>query len=82
MKVREIRELKTDELHGELDRIRRHLFDLRSQAVTEKLENPHQLTAVRKDVARVLTVLGERGETGVEQKQYHLEAIASHRTHG
>lgn len=78
MKTSETRELKIEELHAELDRIRRHLFDLRSQAVTEKLENPHQLQAVRRDIARILTVLRERGETGIEEKQYHLEAVASH----
>ncbi len=81
MKISELREMKAGDLHAELDRIRRHLFDLRAQAVTEKLENPHRLRAVRKDVARILTVLRERGETGIEEKQYHLEAIASHR-HG
>jgi len=82
MKAAEIRDMKTTDLHGELDRLRRHLFDLRAQAVTEKLENPHQLMRTRRDIARVLTVLGERGETGIEEKQYHLEAIASHRRLG
>ncbi|MCH7595300.1 MAG: 50S ribosomal protein L29 [Planctomycetes bacterium] len=82
MKVGEIRELKTPDLHAELDRIRRHYFDLRAQAVTEKLENPHQLKGVRKTVARILTILHERGETGIEEKQYHLESIASHRKGG
>jgi large subunit ribosomal protein L29 len=82
MKIGDIRELKTPDLHSELDRIRRHLFDLRAQSVTEKLENPHQLQVVRKDVARILTVLKERGETGIEEKQYHLEAIATHRRTG
>ncbi len=82
MKVGEIRELKTPDLHAELDRIRRHYFDLRAQAVTEKLANPHQLKGVRKTVARILTILRERGETGIEEKQYHLESIASHRKGG
>ena len=82
MKVAELRELKTPDLHAELDRIRRHLFDLRAQAVTEKLENPHQLKAVRRDVARILTILQERGETGIEESQYHLESIATHRRSG
>lgn len=79
MKIGDIREMKTAELHGELDRMRRHLFDLRAQAVTEKLENPHQLKAIRKEIARVLTVLGERGETGIEEKQLHLETVARKR---
>jgi len=82
MKVSELRAMKTVELHAELDRLRRHLFDLRGQAVTEKLENPNRLTQARKDIARVLTVLNERGETGIEEKQYHLEALASHRVSG
>ncbi len=82
MKIAEMREMKTPDLHAELDRIRRHLFDLRAQAVTEKLENPHQLKAVRKDIARVLTVLGERGEVGIEESQYHLESAATHRRGG
>lgn len=66
MKTSEIRSMKTAELRAEVDRLRRHFFDLRSQAVTEKLENPHQLKETQKDVARVLTILRERGETGFE----------------
>ena len=82
MKISEVRELRTEDLHAELDRIRRHLFDLRSQAVTEKLQNPNQLTAAKRDVARIFTVLRERGETGIEEQQYHLEAAATHRKGG
>lgn len=82
MKASEIREMKTEELHAELDLVRRHLFDLRAQAVTEKLEDPYQLTRARKDIARILTILQERGETGIEEKQYHLESVASHQAGG
>lgn len=77
MKISEIRESNTKELHAELDRLRRYLFDLRSQAVTEKLENPNLITHARQDIARVLTVLNERGETGIEEKQLHIEAEAA-----
>lgn len=76
MKISEVRDLGIEELHAELDRMRRHLFDLRSQAVTEKLEDSSQLTCSKRDIARVLTVLNERGEKGIEQKQYHLETVA------
>jgi len=80
MKMSEIREMKTPELYAELDRVRRHMFDLRAQAVTEKLQNPYQLTAARRTVARILTVLSQRGETGIEQKEHHLEAsVRQHR---
>ncbi len=74
MNITDLRDMKTEELHAELDRVRRHLFDLRAQAVTEKLENPHQLSDARKTIARVLTVMGERGETNIEEHQHHLEA--------
>jgi large subunit ribosomal protein L29 len=82
VKVSEIRELSTEELHSELDRLRRHLFELRSQAVTEKLEDPAQLGKTKRDIARIFTVLRERGEKDIEQQQYHLEAIATHKTGG
>jgi len=78
MTIKEIREMKTEELHSELDRLRRHVFDLRSQAVTAKLQNPHLLTAAKRDIARIFTVLRERNETDIEQKQYHMEALATH----
>ena len=76
MKVGEIREMRTEELHGELDRLRRHLFDLRAQAVTEKLQNPNQMTEAKRGIARIFTVLRERGETAIEQRLHHLEAEA------
>ncbi len=79
MKISEMREMKTEELHGELDRLRRHLFDLRSQAVTENLQDPSMLSKAKRDIARIFTVLQERGETGIEQKQYHLESLARRR---
>ncbi len=63
MKIGEIRQMTTEEVYNELVRMRRHLFDLKSQAVTEKLEDPSQLGKAKRDVARLLTVLNERGET-------------------
>jgi large subunit ribosomal protein L29 len=60
MKIEDIRNLTDEELQAELDRLRRHVFDLRSQAVTEKLEDPSMLTNAKRDIARVLTVQRER----------------------
>ena len=57
--------------------MRRHMFDLRSRRVTEKLEDPSQLGKTQRDIARVFTVLQERGEKDVEQRQYHLESVGS-----
>ena len=77
MKINEIRQMKTEELHSELDRLRRHLFDLRSQAVTEKLGDASQLGKTKRDIARIFTILSERGERDIEQKQYHMESIGT-----
>jgi len=60
MKMSEVRALKDEELTSELLRLRRHVFDLRSQAVTEKLEDPSLLHKARKDIARILTEMRQR----------------------
>lgn len=77
MNVAEIRQMKTEELYLELERLRRHAFDLRSQAVTEKLQNPSLLTNAKRDIARIMSVLRERGETKIEQIEHHMEAMAT-----
>ena len=79
LKLEVIRTMKSDELHGELERLRRHLFDLRAQAVTEKLEDPTQLGKARKTIARILTELRQRGETNIEQHQAHMTARSARR---
>jgi large subunit ribosomal protein L29 len=66
MKIGEIRELNDEELGNELRRLQRQLFDVRSQAVTEKLEDPSLLTKAKRDIARILTVMRER-ELSAEQ---------------
>jgi len=60
MKASEIREMNPDELVDELETLQRKLFDIRTQAVTEKLEDPTQLTKARRDVARLKTIIRER----------------------
>ena len=60
MTAKEIREKETEHLKHELEEKRKHLFDLRSQAVTEKLEDPSQLRKTRKDIARMQTILRQR----------------------
>lgn len=67
MKINEVRELTDEELSAELARLRRHLFDLRSQSVTEKLEDPSMLVGTKRDIARILTVMRERELAGEAQ---------------
>jgi len=60
VKVQQYREMSLDELESTLQELRRHLFDLRSQAVTEKLENSKAVSNVKHDIARIKTVMRER----------------------
>jgi large subunit ribosomal protein L29 len=60
MTTKELREKETGHLKHELLEQQKHLFELRSQAVTEKLEDPSQLKKTRKEIARMKTVLRQR----------------------
>ena len=60
MTTKELREKETGHLKHELVEQQKHLFELRSQAVTEKLEDPSQLKKTRKQIARMKTVLRHR----------------------
>jgi large subunit ribosomal protein L29 len=60
MTTKEIRERETEALGHELTDKLKHLFDLRTQAVTEKLEDPSQINKTRKEIARIRTILRER----------------------
>ena len=60
MKIKEIRDKSDDALKAELADRRKHLFDLRSQGVTEKLEDPTQIGKTRKAIARIQTVIRQR----------------------
>jgi large subunit ribosomal protein L29 len=66
MKMKEIKEKETGHLEHELIEKQKHLFELRSQAVTEKLEDPSQLGKARRDIARIKTALRQRE---IEQKK-------------
>jgi large subunit ribosomal protein L29 len=61
MKASEVHKFSAEELRQEERNLRKRLFELRSQSVTEKLENPRQLRNLRRDIARVLTECKLRG---------------------
>ena len=52
--------MSPEELAVKLEELERHLFDLRSQSVTEKLENSRAVTNVRRDIAKIKTIMRER----------------------
>ena len=69
MKASELRKMSRDELGEELLKLRREQFNLRMQRATGQMARPHQFGNVRKDIARIKTVLQE-----IEAK--HLEGDA------
>jgi len=76
MTVKEIREKETGHLKEELVEKRKHLFDLRSQAVTEKLEDPSQLRKTRKEIAQMQTILRQR-ELEAQPKQVKVAKVTA-----
>jgi large subunit ribosomal protein L29 len=60
MNAKEVHQLSDDEVAIELTRLRRKIFDLRTQKVTDKIEDVSQFRKVRRDVARLLTVQNQR----------------------
>ncbi|HBT20963.1 MAG TPA: 50S ribosomal protein L29 [Peptococcaceae bacterium] len=60
MKAKELRELSTEELQQKVGELKRELFNLRFQLATGQLENHMRIRQVRKDIARVKTILRER----------------------
>lgn len=60
MKTQQYREMSPDELSVKLEELERNLFDLRSQSVTEKLENSRAVTNAKRDIAKIKTIIRER----------------------
>jgi large subunit ribosomal protein L29 len=60
MKAAALREMTTAELWEQLEKDRQELFNLRFQAASQQLENPQRMRQVRKNAARILTILSER----------------------
>ena len=60
MKAVEVRRKSVDELNEQLTQLRKERFNLRFQKATGQLEGTGRVRQVRRDIARVLTVLGER----------------------
>ncbi len=60
MKARELRELSIPELKEKLSELREELFNLRFQKSIHKLENPMRIRQVKRDIARILTILREK----------------------
>lgn len=60
MKANEIRKMDTTEIKNEISNLKKELFDLRFQAAVGQLENTARLSKVKKDIARMYTIITER----------------------
>ena len=60
MKAKELREMTTAELENKLSELKKDLFFLRMQHATNQLDNPLKINLVKKDIARIKTVIREK----------------------
>lgn len=60
MKAKETHKLSDEEIKAETKRLRTRMFELRTQAVTEKIQDTSQFRKVRRDIARILTETSAR----------------------
>ncbi|CBH22310.1 large subunit ribosomal protein L29 [Acetoanaerobium noterae] len=60
MKAKELRDMTVIELGSKLNELKGELFNLRFQLATGQLDNPVKLRFIRKDIARVKTILNEK----------------------
>ena len=66
MKIAEIREMTTEELQLKITELKKDLFKQRFSLATNNLENPLKISSLKKDIAKVLTVIREREIKGEE----------------
>jgi large subunit ribosomal protein L29 len=64
MKASEVRKLSGTQLEGKLSELKKDLFQLRLQHATNQLENPIRINEVKKDIARVKTIIREQQLAG------------------
>ena len=58
--TKELREMSADQLNAKLKELKEELFTLRFQHAINQLDNPKKMTEVKKDIARVMTILSEK----------------------
>ena len=66
MKIAEIREKTTEELQLKITELKKDLFTQRFSLATNNLDNPMKISAIKKDIAKVMTVIREREIKGEE----------------
>ena len=64
MKPDEIREMSVDDLRAKIEELTRERFNLRFRSATESIENPMRFRSLRRDIARMQTILREKEANG------------------
>jgi large subunit ribosomal protein L29 len=77
MRADEIRELSVDDIRARVAELEEERFRLRFRSATETLENPLRLRTIRKDIARLKTVLGELERSAGSGKREARSAAAA-----
>lgn len=67
MTPKEVRKLNDEELDVEIERLKRRHFELRTQSVTEKIEDTSQYGKIKKDIARLMTERHARRRTAATE---------------
>ena len=61
--IKEVRSLSVEKLEQKLQELKKDLFMLRMQHATNQLDNPMQIAAVKKDIARIKTIIREKEQS-------------------
>ncbi|MBF6601379.1 MAG: 50S ribosomal protein L29 [Sphingorhabdus sp.] len=67
-KIQDLRTKTDDQLESDLGELKREAFNLRFQAATNQLEKPSRMREVRRTIAKIKTLQGERAQAAVSEK--------------
>lgn len=62
MKIKELRLLTTEDLKSKIKTLKEEMFKLNGQRYSGRVEKPHQFSSIKKDIARIYTILNEKKE--------------------
>ena len=74
MKPNELREMSLEDLESKLNELTEERFRLRFRSATESIENPMRFRAIRRDIARIKTILEEKSRVASQESRSDSEA--------
>ena len=73
MKPNELRDMSLEDLESKLNELTEERFRLRFRSATESIENPMRVRAIRRDIARIRTILGEKSRVASQESRSDSE---------